>query len=854
MSRLTRLPLLTALCATALLGCPPNISTTDGGPLTIGPNGTDGVLIDTASGIGISVPKGALTEDTLITIIVVDTGVPEVPMRKRISFGYKISPASLKLAMPITLFIPWKEERLIKGVSQSTYDMRRQTTMDPFLALPGSAARSETKTVEAQTDKLGLFWLTSPLNPDVATLTLEPPEVFINVGDTQQFTAEVKDPTGEIIPVDLHWSAVAPRIGTITDGTDGGFYTAKDPGIATVTVRAGNESAEATVHVKGPAVGPRTFIHENPFPTGNDLWGGSVGPLGTAFVGANGTVLLRDMNGSYTRAFSQPGFTLKGIAGTTLQNAVAVGSLGTTGILVELSNNQPKVTAFMSANPSYLWFDGTYGMAVGTGNDVLVRRNGQWVKEYNPSFEPLLAVAGDGMGGFVVLGGQGSIYKYDPVTMRWNSLFQTQLAVLLTAGALVGNDGREAWACGGNKVWHFVNDQWTSFNMPAMPFLTEATALGLVDGKIVIGGRVNKTGWALIWDPAAMAPDAGGEAGWVTVPMRGPQIPRGFFGQGPASTVGWLVGDYGMVWRYEANNLVEESHGFYGDVAAVVTVGTDVFAGVNECANSNCTAFTPQVYQRDAAGAFSLVGGGPQPFGGKIWSMAAKSKTDLVVALSQPTGAGAQVWFFNGTTWSPAGGPGGTVLALRYCGTPLFGVGVSGAWFRGGPTNIGLQGTIGMDHLWAVTCRSDAEIWAGGDGVLFSRVGSGSWVARDSTEVGHAPYRALWSPGQGEVFAFGDARYGTYWDTTTLRLIDGPGGTLPDIINGLWASTPDNLYAVGATQTPVPSGLGIRFDGSAWSIVDTGSQRGVTAIDGTTGTNVFLGSKGGGVLRGVPPP
>ena len=34
------------------------------------------------------------------------------------------------------------------------------------------------------------------------------------------------------------------------------------------------------------------------------------------------------------------------------------------------------------------------------------------------------------------------------------------------------------WACGGNKLWHFANDQWSSINLPAMPYLTEATTLG----------------------------------------------------------------------------------------------------------------------------------------------------------------------------------------------------------------------------------------------------------------------------------------------------------------------------------------------------------------------------------------
>lgn len=871
MRRLVSL-LTLSLC---FFACPPPISTVDGGQLTVGPDGTNGIVIDTASGVAIDVPKGAVATDTLITIIVVDTGIPEVPGRKRISFGYRIAPSSLKFASPIKLFLPWVDNRVPAGVDTGTFDMRRQTTMDPYLALPGTVTHTELglKNVEAQSDRLGLFWLTSPSEANVATLTLTPEEVFLNVGDTQQFVAEVKDPTGAVLAADLHWTTLPPRVGSITDGNDGGLYTAKDPGTAMVTARAGSQSAVATVHVKGTAVGPSTFVHENPFPTGNDLWGGTVGGLGTAFVGANGTVLVKDAMGKYSRAFSSPGLVLKGIAGTTLQNAVAVGTYGTAGVLVELSGTAPKVTTFTSALPQHLWFDGTYGMAVGTGNDVLVRRGTAWVKEYNPSFEPLLSVVGDGSGSFVVLGGQGSIYKYDPLTMRWNSLFQTQLSVLLTAGALVGNDGSEAWAAGGNKLWHFASNQWTSINLPATPVLTEATALGLVDGRIVIGGRVNKAGWAEIYDPAAMASDAGmGSAdggtgdggtvaplGWTVLPLRTPQVPRGFFGSGQASMVGYLVGDFGAVYRYEAGTLVEESKGFYGDVAAVATAGTEVFAAVNECANSNCTAFVPSVYHRTAGGEFALLGA-TQPFGGRAWALAAKSATDVVLAVSNPDGSNPAMYFWDGTVWAAAQASGGfgagTLLALKYCGANLYGVGVGGNWFRGGPTLITRQAALGMDDLYAFHCPKglDTELWTAGDGALFSRAGANNWGARNSQTVNHAAWRAVWSPGQGEAFAFGDSRYGVYWNTQDLILIDSPGGTSPDVINGMWGSTIDNLYAVGLTQLPVPYGLGLRFDGSEWRQVDMGSQRSVTAIDGTTNTNVFIGTKGGGILRGVTTP
>src|SRR5699024_6177566 len=141
----------------------------------------------------------------------------------------------------------------------------------------------------------------------------------------------------------------------------------------------------------------------------------------------------------WARHFSTTGVTLKAIAGTGISQAAAVGVSGNTGVLVELSpgSTTPKVSLFPSIEPRAIWFDGTHGMAVGYGNDVLLRQSGTWSAVYSPSFETPLSVVGDGLGGVVTVGDRGSIYRYDPATKTWNSLFQTQLAVLQTAAMLV---------------------------------------------------------------------------------------------------------------------------------------------------------------------------------------------------------------------------------------------------------------------------------------------------------------------------------------------------------------------------------------------------------------------------------
>ncbi|MBL9039026.1 MAG: Ig-like domain-containing protein, partial [Archangium sp.] len=271
---------MTKVCAWGLLllgltACPPTIDTgEDGGgtgPIVVGPNG--GLFV--RSGLAIDVPKGAVTDETIITITIVDTGIPEVADRKRISFGYRLSPTSLRFATPAKLYLPWVDDRVPRAVDPGTFDMRRQAGADAALALPGAKTGmlGEASFVEAPTERLGLFWVTSPSQPNVARLELDPEEVTIRVGEMTQLTARVVAPTGETVDAEVTWAAVAPRIGTVSSS---GLFSATAPGVATVTARVGMQSATAKVNVVGDSSGPSTFSHQNPFPTGNDLWGGAL--------------------------------------------------------------------------------------------------------------------------------------------------------------------------------------------------------------------------------------------------------------------------------------------------------------------------------------------------------------------------------------------------------------------------------------------------------------------------------------------------------------------------------------------------------------------------------------------------
>lgn len=850
MRRLLWLLPLTLLCA-----CPPNVDVNDAGIAFVGPNG--GVFIFQNEGVGIDVPKGALETDSQITVTVIDTGIPEVPMRKRISYGYRISPTTLTFKAPIKLFLPWQPMRVPQAVDPGTFDMRRQTSSDPYLALSGATVHADLTNLEAQTDRLGVFWLTSPTDPNVDQLVLDPTEAVLRVGDTKQFSAEVKDPAGGAVAVDVQYSCTPPRVCSITDG---GVLTASAPGWATVTAKAGKLSETAAIRVQGDAVGPTSFVHENPYPTGNDLWGGAVLPngLGEVFVGANGTVLTRDGAGVFTRRFSAPGITLKGVAGSAATNVAAIGTYGSVGVLVEVTpQGQPTAKTFNTIEPRSLWFDGTHGMAVGYGNDVLIRRNGSWVKEYSPSVETLLSVVGDGAGGFVTLGSRGSIYQFDPATNTWDSLYQTQLSVLLTAGALVSSSGQEAWAASLNKLWHFQNSGWSSVNLPAAPPISEVTSLALIDGKVLLGVRSGKAGVVLVYDPAgAASADAGVvadggtalEPGWVAFNLREAQVPRGMFAASPTASSGYVVGDLGAVYRYEAGGLTELSHGFYGDVSSVAVAGTTVYAAVNECISSGCGSKAGAVYRRVSVGNFEKLGG-TQPFASQLYGMAVKGNDVLVASASA-------IYHYDGQSWSTlpvTNGVPGPIFQLRFCGNTLYGVGVNGSFYRGTATSVTRLVNVGQANLYSLHCPVDTVLWVAGTEFIAERIGTGSFTPRTSMDLNPADWRAVWSPGQNEAFVFGDARYGMYFDTVKLNAIDVPGGIAPDFINAMWGSSIDNLYLVGSTAVPVPFGLALRFDGADFRLVDSGSQQMVTSIDGSSNTEVWLGTEKGGVLRAVPP-
>lgn len=843
------LPVLGLLFACPVVSLPDGAADNE---IVVGPQG--GIFVRTCGGLNI--PAGAFdTEQRIFVTLAPESSIPTVPGRARISPGCRLSPATLVPKVPLTIYLKWDPAKLVAGVDPGTYDLRRQTGSEAYTALPGAQTNTGDGIVEAKTDKLGLFWITSPGQPNVERLELDPEEAQLRVGDTKQFTGRVVSPTGETLDVPITWSVVPPRVASI-DAT--GLLTATDPGIATVTARAGMQSATAKVYVQGTTVGPVTYVHENPFPTGNDLLGGAFAPagLGTVYAGGNGTVLVESSTGAWSRPLSYPGLTLKAVAGTSLEDAVAIGQTGSTAVLIQFKGVMaPVVRVFQPtaiSDLTALWFDGTHGMGVGTGNEVVIRRNGMWTTEYHPSFEALLSVIGDGTGGFTVVGDLGSIYKWDPARKVWDSLYDTRLAVKLDAAQLVDFATGEAWAVGANRLWHFVGTGWVAENLPATPALSKTTSIGLFDSKIFIGGEQRLTTMPLptakgvvLARSEAVSTDGGmNEVTWASFELRGQQVPRRIFGD---ASRGRVVGDLGAVWAWNATSqtFVETSKGFQGNVADLAVVDGDLFAAVNECADVRCTGRVGTVMHRAAAGGFEPLGTFPttEP----VSAIAARGTNEVVVASE------TAIWLWDGASWSALlTGTSGTIMDFAWCGERLVGPSTSGAVYLGPLTNLS-PNTATFVPLMSAHCPTPTEIWVAGQQYLASNTGTNGWQQRASDSISQASWQAVWSPGPNEAFAFGDAMFGVYWDTEDLQLQDSTGPIGIDVTTAMWGNRIDNLYMAGLSKLPSVFGFMLRFDGVTWTLIDSGAHRKGTTLVGKSTNEIWLGTEGGGVLKAVPP-
>jgi hypothetical protein len=323
--------------------------------------------------------------------------------------------------------------------------------------------------------------------------------------------------------------------------------------------------------------------------------------------------------------------------------------------------------------------------------------------------------------------------------------------------------------------------------------------------------------------------------------LRHPQLPRGFV---PTSSGGFVVGDLGALWALEPGGLTEHSRGFYGDVADVAVLDGGVFAAVNTCATAACQSKIGRVWTRSGPGSWELLQTS-QPFGGEILALLAVPPDTLLAGVE----GGVARHQASGWTTVPINANADQAFTdLALCGGTVMTVGGAGTQYQGTPLSLSPRTNLGA-VLHALSGTRAGNVFGAGNGALFE---NGTFLY-STTFNDFIAYRAVYSPGPGEAYAFGLKNYGVWWNGAELSPIESPGGVYAESYEDLWGSSIDNLYLVGKAVAPVTSGVALRFDGAFWRAIDSGSSRAVTAVTGASPTEVWLGTEGGGVLRAVPP-
>ncbi|MBN1342486.1 MAG: hypothetical protein JXQ73_07390 [Phycisphaerae bacterium] len=147
------------------------------------------------------------------------------------------------------------------------------------------------------------------------------------------------------------------------------------------------------------------------------------------------------------------------------------------------------------------------------------------------------------------------------------------------------------------------------------------------------------------------------------------------------------------------------------------------------------------------------------------------------------------------------------------------------------------------------------DVYVAGDKLIYNyRVGQilrydgSTWSTRHSSSS--QGYSEVWATGPDDIFAVWWAYSGTPpYGTSTSGLIywdDGGGGgywTRPEPINGLWGTASDNVFAVGYY------GVILRYDGSTWSTMTSGTTISLRDVWGTGPNDVFAVGYGGTILR-----
>jgi hypothetical protein len=479
------------------------------------------------------------------------------------------------------------------------------------------------------------------------------------------------------------------------------------------------------------------------------------------------------------------------------------------------------------------FFGGNLYAGLGTGgNDAEVWRwNGAtWTKiggdslnsGWTTNFDYVSSMANDGTNLFVGIGvtaTEAEVWSWngatwtkiggDAVGSSWTTDFETVRALTyvgstLYAGLGDGLNDAELWSWNG-AAWTLLGGD--GFNGSWNGAHESISAIGNIGSDIYVGlGTGNGDGdvWRLQSGTWSQVGGDGLNSGWAVNVMEsvnsmsiiGSTLYAGLY---DAAGGGYVYAWNGTSWSITGGQYVNKSWGYFGQgsVETMQVAGDYMYAGIGSAAGS------AQVWSWDGAD-WSIIGG--QGINGS-W---ASNTYDQISSMSSHlgnlyvglgiTGGEAEVWQWNGTSWSQIGGDG-----------------LSGSWIVTAPGPYeevnALASFDGNLYAGLGTGGNDAEVWRW-NGSTWTKIGGDSlntgWTTNYERVSAFAIYDGYLVAGLGA--SAGDAELWR-WNGSAWNKLGG------DSLNSSW----DNTFEQVEALIPYAGGLYVALgnstgDGEIWEL------------------------------------
>lgn len=243
--------------------------------------GSDGGTVSLGVGARVTIPSGALSANTRVTIEAVPTP-PDLSDEGARGQAYRVEPADLVLAAParISILLP---ATALQGVPASAVTLLRSSGPGGALVPAGEELAGIALSggiVSGNTNRFGTFSAAVNVGPNRPPVVDAGSDRDVAVGDRVIVSASADDPDGD--DVAFSWGVVGPEGETVAvDGADGASasFVAESEGVFTATVTASDGrggTTTASVRITARAAGANLAPTADAGPDGNGTVGEDV--------------------------------------------------------------------------------------------------------------------------------------------------------------------------------------------------------------------------------------------------------------------------------------------------------------------------------------------------------------------------------------------------------------------------------------------------------------------------------------------------------------------------------------------------------------------------------------------------